>query len=418
MSFWFVEPEKHRRTDIESEAIMTDPTPYLPHGLFSSPRTPRVMIAPQRYIQGDGVLDETGRYLSLVKSQRAAILISRRGQQAEGKRLLASLESAGIEPVVVTFNGECSIEEVDQQTAVLRESPQRVDCLLAVGGGKCVDAGKCIAYRLDVPLVVVSTLASNDAPCSAVSVLYTPEGVPSGLEFFPTNPAAVVVDTGIVAQAAERYLVAGMGDAMATYYEAKVCLENQDARTVIGARPTLAATALAKACSDTLYASGIAASRAVVENRVDDALERVVEANTLLSGVGFESGGLAIAHGIAQGYPAVPVVHDGYLHGEMVAMGLLTQLVAEGNPHEARRVARFFCAVGLPVNLEQISLAPDRSAELASVVELAISSALPQNMPFEVTHESLLGAVIEADRLGCEVAGAQGDAAYRRLQAG
>jgi len=397
---------------------MTDPAPYSPHGLFASPRPPRVMIAPQRYIQGDGVLDETGRYLSLLKSQRAAILISRRGQQAEGKRLLARLESVGIDPVVVTFNGECSLEEVDLQTAVLRESPQSVDCLLAVGGGKCVDAGKCIAYRLDVPLVVVPTLASNDAPCSAVSVLYTPDGIPSGLEFFPSNPAAVVVDTGIVAQAAERYLVAGMGDAMATYYEAKVCWENPDARTVIGARPTLAASALGEACANTLYAHGTAASSAVIDNRVDDALERVVEANTLLSGVGFESGGLAIAHGIAQGYPAVAVVRDGYLHGEMVAMGLLTQLVAEENPDEARRVARFFCAVGLPVSLEQISLAPDRSAELATVVEVAIGSALPQNMSFEVTHESLLRAIIEADRLGREVASAEGDAAYRRLQAG
>lgn len=397
---------------------MTDPTPYFPHGLFASPKTPRVMIAPQRYIQGDGVLDETGRYLSLLKSQRAAILISRRGQRSEGKRLLASLERAGIDSVVMTFNGECSLDEVDLQAAALRKQSQSVDCLLAVGGGKCADAGKCIAYRLDVPLVVVPTLASNDAPCSAVSVLYTQKGIPSGLEFFPNNPAAVVVDTGVIARAPERYLVAGMGDAMATYYEAKVCLENQDARTVIGARPTLAASALGEACAKTLYAFGTAASSAVADDRVDEALERVVEANTLLSGVGFESGGLAIAHAIAQGYPTVPVVHNGYLHGEMVAMGLLTQLVAEGNPDEARRAARFFCAVGLPVNLEQISLSPDRSAELASVVDVAIGSSLPQNMPFEVTHESLLGSVIEAHRLGREVAAAEGDSAYRRLQAG
>lgn len=352
-----------------------------------------------------------------MRAQRAAILISRRGQQSEGKRLLASLESVGIDPLVVTFNGECSIEEVDLQTAALREESRSVDCLLAVGGGKCVDAGKCIAYRLGVPLVVVPTLASNDAPCSAVSVLYTPEGVSSGLEFFPNNPALVVVDTGVVAQAPERYLVAGMGDAMATYYEAKVCLENQNARTVIGARPTLAASALAEACANTLYTWGTAASSAVVENQVDAALERVVEANTLLSGVGFESGGLAIAHAIAQGYPAVSVVHDNHLHGEMVAMGLLTQLVAEGNSDEARRAARFFCSVGLPVNLEQISLAPDRRAALASVVEVAIGSSLTQNMPFEVTHERLLDAVIAAHQLGREVAALEGDTAYRRLQA-
>ncbi len=411
--------QEHRHRRMRGETL-TNPAPYLPHGLFmrAGLEPPRVLIAPQRYIQGDGVLDQTGRYLSLVNSQRVGILISRRGQHSEGARLLKSLESVGIESVVATFNGECSLEEIDRQAAALRSESPAVDCLLAVGGGKCVDAGKCIAYRLNVPLVVVPTLASNDAPCSAVSVLYTPDGVTSGIEFFPTNPALVVVDTGVVAQAPERFLVAGMGDAMATYYEAKVCLDNPRARTTIGARPTLAACALGKTCADTLYSLGTEASRSVVADRVDDALEQVVEANTLLSGVGFESGGLAIAHAIAQGYTAIKPVHDNHLHGEMVAMGLLTQLIAERDVDEARRAARFFCDVGLPVHLEQISLAPDRSTDLDTLVGVAIGSGLVQNMPFEVTHELLLDAVVGAHRLGREVAAAQGDSAYRRLQAG
>lgn len=399
---------------------MSHSDPYWPQPLFSPDgmTSPRVMIAPQRYIQGEGVLDQTGRYLSLLDVRRAALLISRRGQRGEGVRLLESLERVGIEPVVATFGGECSLDEVDRQMAALRAETSPIDCLLAVGGGKCVDAGKCIAYRLDVPLVVVPTLASNDAPCSAVSVLYTPEGVTSGVEFFPTNPSIVVVDTGVVARAPERFLVAGMGDAMATWYEAKVCLENTGARTTVGARPTLAACALGQTCADTLYEFGTEASRAVIDDRVDDALERVVEANTLLSGVGFESGGLAIAHGIAQGYPAIPVVHDNHLHGEMVAMGLLTQLVAEQNLAEARRAASFCCDVGLPVHLDQISLARDRTGDLDTLVAIAIASGLPKNMSFEVTHERLLGAVVDADRLGRDVSATKGDAAFRRLQAG
>lgn len=399
---------------------MQSPEPYLPHELFAPPNlaVPRVMIAPQRYVQGPGVLDEVGHLLSLERPERVGILISRRGLANEGQRLLASLARAGIDAVVVQFNGECSLPEIDLQTATLRKEDQPVDCLLAVGGGKSVDAGKCVAYRLGVPLVVVPTLASNDAPCSAVSVLYTPEGVSSGVESFPTNPALVIVDTSVVADAPKRYLVAGMGDAMATHYEAKVCLENENARTVIGARPTLAASAIAEVCAKTLYAFGTAAVRAVREKTVDDALERVVEANTLLSGVGFESGGLAIAHSVAQGYTAVPTVAENYLHGEMVAMGLLTQLVAESNLDEARRAAEFFASVGLPVNLAQISLAADRTTELEAMLESAMSFPFLSNMPFEVTHERLRRATLDAHELGVEVAAAAGDAAYRDLQAG
>ncbi len=398
---------------------MANPTPYFPQELFAPPnlRTPRVMIAPQRYVQGEGVLDEAGRFLSLLSPKRAGVLVSRRGLVNEGRRLLASLGGAGIEPVVIQFNGECSLEEVDLHVAALRKESEPVDCLLALGGGKCVDAGKCIAFRVGLPLVVVPTLASNDAPCSAVSVLYTAEGVHSGIEFFPTSPALVIVDTGVVAHAPKRYLVAGMGDAMATHYEAKVCLENENARSVVGARPTLAASALGEVCAETLYDFGTAAASAVSNQTPDDALERVVEANTLLSGVGFESGGIAIAHSVAQGYTAVPSVVDNYLHGEMVAMGLLTQLVAEENLDEARRAARFFASVGLPVTLEQISLSANRASELDAMIEVAASFPYVQNMPFEVTPELLRRATIDAHHLGVEVAATAGDAAYRELQA-
>src|SRR5262249_30770675 len=163
-------------------------------------------------------------------------------------------------------------------------------------------------------------LRSNDAPCSAVSVMYTPAGVRAGVEFFPQSPTLVAIDTRLVAEAPVRYLVAGMGYAMATWYEARTCRQNPQARSVLGARPTLAASALGELCATTVFADGLAAVDAVQRREVTDALERIVEANTLLSGIGFESGGLAIAHAVAQGFTALPIVHQHYLHGEMVAM--------------------------------------------------------------------------------------------------
>jgi glycerol dehydrogenase len=344
------------------------------------------------------------------------VLVSQRGLGADGGRLIASLEAADIEVVVSTFNGECSLAEIDSHVTKLAE--ESVDCLIAVGGGKCVDAGKAVAYRLAVPIVIVPTLASNDAPCSALSVIYTPAGVTAGVESYPASPALVIVDTGVVAEAAERYLAAGMGDAMATWYEARVCLENEKARTPLGARPTLASCALGEICAQTLYAHGRAAAKAVVENMVDEPLEKVVEANTLLSGIGFESGGIAAAHGIAQSYTAIPQVHDNYLHGEMVAMGLVAQLVMESKIDEASKVATFFASVGLPVHLGQISLGPGDNAHLDTVAEVAVAFPLMHNMPFPVTADVVKTAVLDAHELGLSVAAAQGDVAYRRLQAG
>jgi len=391
---------------------------YLPQEIFApSDRdnlpVPRVFISPQRYIQGRDVLRSVGRYLSLMQAKRVGILMSERGSRNEGVQLLDGLRSTGIETVVSVFRGECSIEEITTHVAAL--SKAGIDCLIAAGGGKCIDTGKAVAFRLNTPVVIVPTLASNDAPCSALSVLYNPEGVFTGAEFYPHSPAIVIVDTGIIAAAPERYLVAGMGDAMATWYEARICILNPAAVTTVGARPTLASSAIGEACAQTLFKEGSAAAAAVAAGTVNGSLEAVVEANTLLSGLGFESGGLAVAHGVAQSYTGIPKVHANYLHGEMVAMGTLTQLMLESRPDEARRVAEFFATVGLPVHLGQLSLdAGDKSA-LDVLIEGTMAFPFTANMPMRVTTEMVRATILDAHHLGLDTAGKTGETAYRRI---
>ena len=403
---------------------MADREPFTPHTIFgvgvsaADAAPPQVLAAPSRYIQGQGVLGQLGRYLPVVPSRRTAILISAGGQQREGARVKAGLDAAGIESVFVTFGGECSIAEIERAVTAVRASGVAVDSLTAIGGGKCIDAGKSVAYRLNVPMVSCPSLASNDAPCSAVSVIYTPEGVTAGVEFFPRNPELVVVDTQIVAEAPVRYLVSGMGDAMATWYEARTCIENPDARNVLLARPTLAAAALGELCANTLYANGVAAVEAVRRHEVTPELNHVIEANTLLSGIGFESAGVAAAHAVAQGLTVLPRVHADYLHGEMVAMGLMTHLALEKRHDEAVRLAEFFCAVGLPVHLGHVSLDASQNEDLSAVMAGAAQMWFLAYEPFPVAPENLVAAAIEADQIGQEAVRRVGDRAYRSLHPG
>ncbi len=399
---------------------MSQPIAYRPASIFSveegeNTSVPRVFIAPHRYFQGDGILDHLGRYLTIVPSKHAVILISEGGRRRIGERLVKSLNDANIDSVVITFNGECSRKEVDRIADTLRAQSTEIDCVVAVGGGKCVDAGKCVAYRLGTPVVICPSLASNDAPCSALSVMYTPEGVSEGVEFFPTSPAMVAVDTRSVAEAPVRYLVAGMGDAMATWYEAHTCFQNLKARSTIGARPTLAAGAIGELCATTLFEYGVAGAEAVKRSEVDEALERVVEANTLLSGIGFESGGLAAAHSVAQALTVVPDMHQNYLHGEMVAIGLLTQLALEKQTDEARKVARFFAEIGLPVHFGQLSPYLQNKALMGEVMEAAMAAPILANEPFAVTTETLAVAFSQMHELGMEVTKSEGDIAFRAL---
>ena len=77
-----------------------------------------------------------------------------------------------------------------------------------------------------------------------------------------------------------------------------------------GGLSTQSALALAKLCYRTLLADGADALRSVQAQVVTPALERLVEANTLLSGIGFESSGLAAAHAIHNGLTTASATHD------------------------------------------------------------------------------------------------------------
>ena len=130
-------------------------TDYLPHAIFApgdreGRPLPRVFIAPQRYIQGPGVLTGIGRYLSVMQPKRVALLMSERGLRHEGVRLVEGLRSADIESVEFIFGGECSSEQIASQVDAMALAG--VDCVIAAGGGKCVDTGKAVAHRLNLRL--------------------------------------------------------------------------------------------------------------------------------------------------------------------------------------------------------------------------------------------------------------------------
>ncbi|VTM73362.1 Glycerol dehydrogenase [Raoultella planticola] len=265
---------------------------------------------------------------------------------------------------------------------------------------KTLDTAKALAHFMNLPVVIAPTIASTDAPCSALSVIYTDEGEFDSYLMLPRNPNMVIVDTQIVAGAPPRLLAAGIGDALATWFEARAC-SRSGATTMAGGKCTQAALALAELCYNTLIAEGEKAMLAAEQHVVTPALEKVIEANTYLSGVGFESGGLAAAHAIHNGLTAIPDAHH-YYHGEKVAFGTLTQLVLENAPlEEIETVAALCHSVGLPVTLAQLDIKGDIPGKMRTVAEAACAEGETiHNMPGGATADEVYAALLVADQYG------------------
>lgn len=223
------------------------------------------------------------------------------------------------------FSGECSATQIDAMVG--KANTAKTDVVVAIGGGKAIDTAKGVRIQRGGGIIVVPTVASNDAPTSRLAIIYTDDHVLKEVRLMPTNPDAVVVDTSIIARAPRRFFVAGIGDALSKKFEAEQCF-NSGGMNFYKARPAALAVSIADQCYQVIRKDAVGSLAAVDRKEPDAAFENIVEATILLSGLGFESGGLSIAHSLTRGFSAIPSL-NGALHGEQVAFGLLTQLCLE-----------------------------------------------------------------------------------------
>ena len=361
-----------------------------------------IFISPSKYVQGAGELKNLGKYAK-VYGEKALVVISENGRKRSGQTILDSFADAGISCAFEYFNGECCKSEISRLCDIVKE--QNCDIVIGVGGGKIFDTVKAVAYKCKTPVVICPTIASTDAPCSALSVIYTEQGVFEEYLFLPSNPNLVLMDTEIIAQSPMRLTIAGMGDALATYFEARACA-NSGATSCAGGKTGQAALALAKLCFDTLMQEGLKAKCALRVKANTQAVDKIIEANTLLSGIGFESGGLAAAHAVHNGLTVLEECHEKY-HGEKVAFGTLVQLILENIPKEELDEIAIWCAeLGLPITLAELGVEDVTEEKIMAVANAACAEGdTMHNMPFEVTPKMVYDAILAADAYGKTLVG-------------
>ena len=355
----------------------------------------RIMKSPAKYVQGPHTLAALDQYLGGM-GDRPLVIISPRGMERLGETLRGCFDGRPYE--LCLFQGECSQSQIRRLSARGRE--RRCTAVIGIGGGKILDTAKAAAYEIGVPAVIVPTVASTDSPCSSLSVIYHENGEFDRYLFLDACPAIVLVDTAVIAKAPAPLLAAGMGDAMATWFEARACRASGSGNQT-GGMPTRAATGLAEMCWKLLRQYGVQAMVDAEAGVCSEALETIVEVNTYLSGVGFESGGLAAAHGLQKGFTVVPELHRQY-HGRKVAFCTIAQLVMENAPGEELDEVLEFCRdVGLPVCFADMGYAAPSPELLRLAAEKACApGSTIHHMPFPVTSGLAYEALMEADAVG------------------
>lgn len=356
----------------------------------------KALLLPRKFVMGRGVISETGAYAATL-GKRAVVIWGTKTKAAAGEDALKSLTDAGIEYKDIHFNGECTKAEAR------RIAGEAKGCCMVIGlgGGKAIDCAKAAAIYEGLPHIIIPTVASNDSPTSACTVWYDDEHVCTGFDLWTSNPDYIIVDTEIIANAPLRYFIAGIGDAASTWFEAEASYASR-AVTCSGGVPTLTVMAMAKLCNDVLMEYGLAAIEAVKAHAVTPAVEKVVEATTLLSGIGWESGGLTTAHQMANALPALHETHA-LLHGEKVSFGLMTQLCLDDSLSVdlIEHTATFLAKAGLPVTLADANIDKVPDAKLREFADsLVCDGSFVHNHNFRAEGGDIYDAMKAADALG------------------
>src|SRR5258708_29240381 len=359
----------------------------------------KVFCAPARYTQGPNATEQLGSEIcNLGLDGPALIIAGRNAIRLLSETWAKTFSDVGMSHTVFPFAGECTAAEIRRGCLAARDTKARV--VIGAGGGKVLDTARAVAADLALPVVNCPTIASSDDPCSALSVIYTEAGTVEECRTYGRNPDLVLVDTAVIARSPVRTLVAGMGDALATWFEAKICVDG-GVKNMRGGASTCSALALAELCYKILLADGTKAVEALQRQEPNDALERLVEANTLLSGLGFESSGLAAAHAIHNGLTTAPGTHN-YMHGEKVAFGLLAQLMLESQPVSiVEEVLAFSNSVGLPTTFADIGIGNPAPELLEMFAERATTPGETiHNEPMPIIPKLVVEAMRAADSAG------------------
>ncbi|WP_338429322.1 iron-containing alcohol dehydrogenase family protein [Synechococcus elongatus] len=351
-----------------------------------------ILLAPAQVLRGWGALRKAGTAIARI-GQRPLVVGGDRARALVQDSLMAIAAEQSLTLAWGSSLPDCSEAVLERLRSAASE--HQADCILGVGGGKALDTAKLLGHQLALPVITVPTSAATCAAWTALANVYTDAGAwlyDVGLD---RCPELLILDFELVAQAPARTLAAGIGDAIAKWYEASVSSGHRQETLVV------AAVQQARVLRDLLFQKSAAA---IAEPGGEQWCE-VVEATVLLAGVIGGLGGAqcrtVAAHAVHNGLTHLPACHD-WLHGEKVAFGILVQLRLEElqgtNPLAAtarQQLLSFYADLGLPRQWSDMGLA---TVSLADLQQAAILACAPESdihhLPFAVDPDQLLAAMV------------------------
>lgn len=305
--------------------------------------------APQEYELKEHAWDSLESHLNRRKIKNVLILHGEKSWQA----VKSYFPELSITKTFHYYGGQCTDSAAENFASLCTK--EKFDGIIAVGGGKVADLGKLVAYKVQLPIIILPTLAATCAAYTPLSVVYNEAGVMLRYDIFPKASDLVLIDPEIILHSPRELMIAGIGDTLAKWYESHAIISQLTVKPV----EVQVAEFAAQKCREILLTQSADALAAMEQKQMNQAFIDVVEANILLAGMvggfGDEYGRTAGAHSLHDAMTVLPDSHH-QLHGNKVAYGILVQLMIEDNLAEIEQLLPFYHQLDLPTNLAAMDL--------------------------------------------------------------
>lgn len=326
----------------------------------------RTIVSPWRFVVGSDILPEIGLHARWL-GKKAFLVGGTRGLGSVKEAITASLRDNGVGYHVEQGPHVDKVRSsVDALVRIGRE--KSVDLLIVCGGGRASDCGKVVAREMDLPLIMVPTVASVNAAGTLSSSI---EQDDRPRRYGYRGPDVVFCDTRVIVEAGARWLAGGMGDVLPFGAGLPLALSmgrpggaESGALGLHNAFPTVAAELIGRLTFELVIQNGKRAYDAAAMGIPSDEVSKVCEAIFYCSAVG------GPACGIVGGDHTLhlanhPRCTKEILHGEYVAFGTLVNLILFGSPlSEIDQILDFNCSVNLPTCFADFGLADITPSEL------------------------------------------------------
>ncbi|MEG4282239.1 iron-containing alcohol dehydrogenase family protein [Microcoleus sp. A006_D1] len=349
-------------------------------------------IAPACVLRGQKALAQAGDAIARF-GKRPLIVGGSNSLAAAQPYLQPILEQQQLQSAHTAYGKDCS--EISLET--LREAVQthQADFIIGIGGGKALDAAKLVAHQCKMAIVTIPTSAATCAAWTALSNIYSEQGAFQYDVTLTRCPDLLILDYGLIQTAPQRTLVAGIGDAIAKWYEASVSSGHSEQTMII------AAVQQARILRDILFQKSATALKEPGSETWQEVTDAVVLLAGVIGGIGGAQCRTVAAHAVHNGLTHLLASH-GTLHGEKVAYGILVQLrleeMLQNNQLAAtarQQLLKFYAEIGLPQTLDNLGLGDVSLTQLQRAAEIACNpNSDIHRLPFKVVPEQLMAAMV------------------------